>query len=289
MSRRGLALCTIAATVVAALGVVDAQLPGAGAGALLYPGRRPVEEAPPASCESVTFGGVDVPLEGWQCETTATTRRGTVIYLHGVADNRTSGLGAIQRFVPMGFDVVAFDSRAHGNSGGTMCTYGFYEKQDVRRILDSVVQGPVVLVGTSLGAAVALQTAAADARVAAVVAAETFSDLRTVATERAPVFFRPSTVDRAFRLAESLAQFQVDEVSPALAARGIAVPVLLIHGDADADTPADHSRRVFAALRGHKRLILVPAAGHNQSLRLAIWTEIEQWVLTVLASGRSGM
>ena len=41
--------------------------------------------------------------------------------------------------------------------------------------------GPVVLVGASLGAAVALQTAAVDRRVSAVVAAETFSDLRTVA------------------------------------------------------------------------------------------------------------
>lgn len=88
---------------------------------------------------------------------------------------------------PRGFDVVAYDSRAHGESDGDVCTYGFYEARDLHRVLDTVAPGPVVLFGTSLGAAVALQETAGDPRVTAVVAAETFSDLRTVASERAPV------------------------------------------------------------------------------------------------------
>jgi hypothetical protein len=41
-----------------------------------------------------------------------------------------------------------------------------------------------VLLGTSLGAAVALQEAADDGRVVGIVAAEVFSDLRTVARAR---------------------------------------------------------------------------------------------------------
>ena len=114
--------------------------------------------------------------------------RGVTVYLR-VADNRTSGAGVIDRFGRRGFDVVAYDSRAHGESAGELCTYGFFEKRDLHRVLDTVSPGPVVLLGTSLGAAVALQEAARDARVTAVIAAETFSDLRTIATERAPFFF----------------------------------------------------------------------------------------------------
>jgi len=87
---------------------------------------------------------------------------------------------------------------AHGESGGEACAYGFFEKEDLRRVLDTLDPGPIVLVGTSLGAAVALQEAAQDPRVTAVVAAETFSDLRTVATERAPFFFTSSIIERAF-------------------------------------------------------------------------------------------
>src|SRR5947199_4291190 len=136
-----------------------------------------------------------------------------MVYLHGVADNRTSAAGAIARFVPRGFDVIAYDSRAHGESGGTACTYGFFEKHDLHRVIDTIEPGPIVLVGTSLGAAVALQEAAFDRRVAAVVAAETFSDLETVATERAPFFFTRGTIKRAFRIAEEHGALRGDAVS----------------------------------------------------------------------------
>ena len=47
------------------------------------------------------------------------------------------------------------------------------------------------------------------------VAAETFSDLRTVVTERAPFVFTPGTIDKAIRLAEQQGRFQMpatDEV-----------------------------------------------------------------------------
>ena len=61
---------------------------------------------------------------------------------------------------------VAYDSRAHGESEGDVCTYGFFEKRDLHQVLDSIGPGPIALVGTSRGAAVALQEAAEDARVA---------------------------------------------------------------------------------------------------------------------------
>src|SRR5262249_24452328 len=101
--------------------------------------------------------------------------RGTIVYLHGIADNRTSASGVIERFTARRFDVVAYDSRAHGESEGSACTYGCFEKHDLRRVVDTVRPGPVILIGTSLGAAVALQEAALDPRVTAVVAAEAFS------------------------------------------------------------------------------------------------------------------
>jgi pimeloyl-ACP methyl ester carboxylesterase len=108
---------------------------------------------------------------------------------------------------------------------------------DLRRVLNTFEPGPIVLVGTSLGAAVALQEAAEDRRVSAVVAAETFSDLRTVAVERAPFFFTPTMIRRAFQLAGQRGHFEIDAVSPAIAAGEIKVLVLLVHGEADTDSP----------------------------------------------------
>jgi pimeloyl-ACP methyl ester carboxylesterase len=264
------------------LGIAANQLPSLGAGGLLHPGRRRVAVSPPPSCQEATFAGDGATLKGWRCQGQG-PRRGTVVYLHGVADNRTSGTGVVERFGPRGFDVVAYDSRAHGESAGEVCTHGYFEKHDLHRVLDTLVPGPIVLVGASLGAAVALQEAAEDQRVTAIVAAEAFSDLRTVATERAPfVFLTFGVIGRAFQVAEQRGQFRVDAVSPVTASRAVRVPVLLIHGAEDSDTPPAHSRRILAALAGPKRLLIVPGAGHNESLRGAVWGEIDRWLQGVL-------
>jgi len=104
-----------------------------------------------------------------------------------------------------------------------------------------------------------------------------------VATERAPFFFTAGVIGRAFRIAEDQGGFRVDEVSPVAAAREIRIPVLLIHGASDVDTPPDHSARVLAALAGPKRLILVPGARHNESLRGDVWAEIDRWLNDALS------
>ena len=270
---------TVLTIVAVAAGLVvtgSTQLPAIGAGAVLHPFRHGVQMAPPEGCEGATFAGRDVRLEGWTCAASG-PRRGTLLYLHGIADNRTSGVGIIRRFTARGFDVVAYDSRAHGNSGGSACTYGYFEKDDLKLVLDQVKASDVVLLGTSLGAAVALQ-AGHDPRVRAIISAESFSDLRSVASERAPFVFSEASITRSLSLAEQQAHFKVDEVNPVAAARLITAPVLVIHGEDDVETSPDHARRLFEALAGPKRLILVPGAGHSQSLGGDVWTEIDRWI-----------
>jgi pimeloyl-ACP methyl ester carboxylesterase len=255
------------------------------ANGLLRPTRRELTTRPHGAYEDVTFQGADVQLRGWRFRGVG-ERRGTVVYLHGVADNRSSAIGVAERFGARGFDVVAYDSRAHGESGGDVCTYGYYEKQDLRRVLDTVQHGPIVVIGASLGAAVALQAAAEDSRLDAVVAAESFSDLRTVATERAPWFFTGGMIRRAFAIAGERGRFDVDAVSPRLAAARISVPVLLVHGALDNQTPPAHSERIFDALPGPKRLLIVDGVGHNHSLTPSTWQEIQQWIESVIGTLR---
>jgi pimeloyl-ACP methyl ester carboxylesterase len=264
-------------SLVLLLGLAASQLPAIGAALILHPPRRHVIMDTPRMCEDVKLQGEGVTLHGWRCKAVG-DRRGTLIYLHGFADNRVGGVGVMERFRKRGFDVLAYDSRAHGESGGDACTYGFHEKEDLRRVIDTLDSGPVVLLGSSLGAAVALQLAADDSRISAVVAAESFSDVRTVVTERAPFFFSSGAVSRAILCAEKEGKFEIDAASPALAAQTIKAPVMLIHGEIDKDTPPKHSRRIFAKLSGVKRLTLTPGAGHNQSLKGDVWEDIEQWI-----------
>src|SRR5690349_714236 len=120
--------------LAAAAGVVFASgCAAAGAGGLLHPARSPVRRSTPAGCVDAAFRGDGVVLRGWRCGSIG-PRRGAIVYLHGIADNRTSAVGVIERFAPRGFEVIAYDSRAHGESEGDVCTYGFFEKNDLRRV-----------------------------------------------------------------------------------------------------------------------------------------------------------
>lgn len=260
-----------------AAAVPFAVLPAGGSWLLLHGARRIAVPEAPAGCAVTRFTGAGAILAGWRCNTSQ-ARRGALIYLHGISDNRRGARGLVDRFTARGFDVVAYDSRAQGESTGDACTYGFYEKQDLRRVIDTLPPGPVVLLGHSLGAAVALQEAATDPRVVTVIAAEPFSDLRTIATDRAPLFFTPLIIRLGLALAEWQAGFRVDDVSAVNAAARLTIPVLLIHGDSDSQTRPEHSRRIESALGGPKRLVLVRGAGHSESLRGEVWPDIERWV-----------
>jgi uncharacterized protein len=254
------------------------RVPEIAANGLLHPARRALSQPTPGNCEATTFAGAGVVLKGWRCRPDEPAR-GTIVYLHGIADNRGSASNIIKRYTDKGFDVIAYDSRGHGESEGSICTYGYFEKEDLRKIVAGIQHQPVVLIGTSLGAAVAIQAAATDPGIAAVVAAETFSDLRTVARERAPWILSEDIIARAFRVAENSGQFEIDAVSPERASRNLHVPVLLIHGADDHETPPAHSERVLSALAAPKRLILIERAGHNESLRQeSTWMEIDKWI-----------
>lgn len=199
--------------------------------------------------DAVDLEGAAVKLRGWWFH--GAGKRGTVVFLHGVAANRESGVGIADHFLAQGFDVLAYDSRAHGESDGKACTYGFYEKEDLRRVLDRVTAPPIVLMGTSMGAAIALQAAAEDDRIA-----------------------------------EAEGVFHVDDVSPMNAAAHVSAPTLLIHGARDDETPPAHSQRIFAALHEPKRLILVANAGHGNVVDAGVWHEIDAWLGAMLAPGR---
>ena len=263
--------------------------PSWGAGALLHPSRRLVQNRPTRPVDELSLEGEGVSLRAWWFRSQGRPRRGTVVYLHGIADSRGSGIPIADRFVPKGFDVIAYDSRAHGDSTGEACTYGYYEKRDLSRVLDKIEGRPIVLFGTSLGAAVALQAAAEDERVAAVIAVETFSDLRTVANERAPFFASQGNIEDAFQIVQKQASFDVDAVSPVAAGARIRAPVLVIHGEKDRETPPDHSRRVYAALRSPKRLIIVPSAAHNDCLKPEVWRQIDEWLEATLGGRSAGL
>src|SRR4029079_174201 len=106
-SRLNSGLALLAAVVAA-----GCMPPSWGANALLHPQRRPMTRQPDRPFEAMELEGHGVKLQGWWFH--APEKRGTIVVLHGVADNRGSSVGLADHFLARGYDVVAYDSRAHG-------------------------------------------------------------------------------------------------------------------------------------------------------------------------------
>jgi dipeptidyl aminopeptidase/acylaminoacyl peptidase len=115
-----------------------------------------------------------------------------------------------------------------------------------------------------------------------VIAQSSYSSLEEIARDRAPWFATAGEVDRALEIAGERGGFDPAAASPLAAARSVRVPVLLVHGQDDRETRPEHSRRIEAALSGPKRLLLVPRAGHEDTLRgEAVWAEVEGWLVAL--------
>lgn len=204
--------------------------------------------------------------------------RGTVIYLHGVADCKIDGLRLAKLLHDHQYNVFLYDSRRHGNSDGKFCTYGFYEKNDLIKILDylqsrtDLSTDRIALFGTSMGAAVALQAAATDTRIAAVAAENSFATLRSIFDDYQKRMFKiPFHFLRNIVIVRSefMARFRASDVSPLEAVRNVDIPKLFIYGTDDHLIKPQYSLKLYEEARDPKEIFAVDHASHSNIWQVA--------------------
>ena len=218
-----------------------------------------------------------VALRGWKVRS-PTPNGNWILAFHGVSDNRTGVLGQAEFLLRHGCGVVMMDSRAHGESGGDMATYGWIERHDTVAVANDLLSQEKVrhlgAIGVSMGAAIALQSAAVESRIEAVIAEDAFANLREVSYDYAGLHFSPLLGKTIFRPATIFGLgvmaraggFSPDDVSPLKAVSARPFPVLLICGTRDAVIPCRHAEKIYQAARGPKELWVVEGAAHASAL-----------------------
>ena len=222
----------------------------------------------------------DALLRGWKVRPPHPSGDWVMLF-HGVSDNRVGMRGYAEFLLRNNYSILMMDARAHGASEGPMATYGWLERNDTRTIVDALFASERVhcffLLGESMGASIALQSAAVEQRASGVVAESAFASLREVTFDYAGLrmspllgrtLFRPASA-MALRSAEKEGNFRADDIAPEKSVTERAFAVLLICGLSDRNIPARHTKRIYKSAIGPKEMWLVKGAGHTGAMGTA--------------------
>jgi len=238
-----------------------------------------------------TSDGVDVAARVWRA---AGIPRAGVVIVHGFAAGKDDDgvVGVAEALAGHGFDVVTYDGRGHGASGGT-CTLGELERHDVAAVVAHTRERAdrVVLVGASMGAVAALRHAVADPTLAGVV---TVSCPATWEMPRTPLALLATGLTRTRagrRVAAAWLRVRVDPLwtnpePPCDLVGRLDIPIVVLHGARDRFIPPRAGARLHASARDPRRLVLVPDMGHAfDGLARQPIVDAVEWILGAGAGG----
>lgn len=217
--------------------------------------------------------GIYIPLDN---------ARKTVVIVHGITYTLFGSVKYMEMFRKRGFNVLMFDNRFHGRSGGKNCTFGYYEKQDLKAMVDWAFErlgpgGKVGTMGESLGAATVLQNVSIDPRLSFVVADCPYSDLIQLFTYRLKEDYHlpPFPLLKISSwFSHLISGMSYEKVSPIQGVRQVSTPIFFAHGKDDDYIPPQMSVELFNAKQtGIRKLYLAPNARHAQ----AYWKNPEEY------------
>ncbi len=208
--------------------------------------------------EPVAFTTDDgLRLEGWFLAARPPGSGYTVIVFNGNGGNRAYRAPLARALAARGMACLLFDYRGYGGNPGLPSERGL--TSDARAARQAIAERPdvdparIVYYGESLGAAVATRLAA-EHPPAALVLRSPFSSLADVGSYHYPWLPVRWLLRDHYPVAEVVRQ--------------LAVPVLVLVGDADRIVPPASSQAVYEAARGPKQLVVVPGADHNDEALL---------------------
>lgn len=213
----------------------------------------------------------DLKLVGWYLP----SRNGAaVMLLHGYKGNRMGMLEEAEMLHRNGYGVLLTSVRAHDLSEGDVITFGYYEMRDIEAWYQYLITREDVdperigILGNSMGASMAIQYAAQNENISAVVAHSAFSSLDDTVSTSVEVFtglpafpFGPLIVFWAEReLGEDSSVISAKEWIPEISPR----PVLLLHGGKDTSISPESAETLFQAAGEPKELWYEPEVGHTE-------------------------
>ena len=224
--------------------------------------------------ENVYFKTEDkVQLKGWFIPSESYSNK-TIILMHGWGMNRSDILKNTYFLRDLGFNLLYFDFRALGESGGKTSSIGYLELKDVAAAVRFLKETrpqfceKIGLYGLSMGGMVAICEAARNPEIACVVAEASYYSFRRVVSRWAWVHHRVPyfpLIPIILHYIHKYLGVNPERYSPKYNIPRISPrPVFIIHGRYDNLVPAAQAKLLFKKAGEPKEIWLVPGAKHNK-------------------------
>jgi hypothetical protein len=194
---------------------------------------------------------------------------GTILVLHGNAENLSTHVNNVLWLVPEGFNIFIFDYRGYGRSEGNPTIEGVHRDAEAAfetlLTLPEVDKNSVAVLGQSIGGAIAIYMVATSpyrGYVKALIVDSALSSYRLIAREKlGQVFITwPFQYPLSYLFSDDYSPIRwIKQISP--------VPLLVIHGEQDPVVPAHHSQVLYGAALDPKALWNSDMPGHISAFR----------------------
>lgn len=198
-----------------------------------------------------------------------------VLISHGYTDNHIGSLKYTRMYLDLGFNVILYDLRGHGENEPTFCTYSIRERRDLEALIrDSRARYPEAKLfgihGESLGSATSIAVLEYKPPIDFVVADCGFSEITTVMQGGLRGMHLPAwLVHWASVCAKVRFGYYYHQMRPIDSLKDNQIPILFIHGDKDDFIIPAHSQKMQQATKGYSEIHLIPGATHAASILTA--------------------
>lgn len=229
----------------------------------IRPSRLPISLTPESlglNYEQLNLKATDgLTLSGWFIP--SPRAKATIICCHGYPANKSDILPFVKFLHPQ-FNLLLFDFRAHGESGGKAVTFGITEPRDVWGAVKylqnrpDTASLPIGIWGYSMGGAVAIIAASEDKSIRAIVSDSAYANFPEMTVRQfgllGPLKYPLAGI--ANLLGRALFRVDPSRASPEEVINKVDVPVLFIHAEFDSVTPVEHAKRLYSKANQPKEL-----------------------------------
>ena len=208
---------------------------------------------------------------------------------HGYTSKAKHMAGFVNKFHSLGYNVLAVDARAHGDSEGTKIGMGWVERFDViewiKYIISLEPDAQIILHGVSMGASTVLMASGEELpkNVKAIIADCGYTSEWDEFKQEADVLHIPwfPVLNASSAISKVRDGYDFKQASAVEQVKKSSIPTLFIHGSKDELVPYGMLNELYSAANCEKEILTIQGAGHALSSSVApelYWNTVETFL-----------